>query len=51
MVFSELRVAFEGSAYFRGNRGSGVYLSNSVAEFRAGSDVTFQNNTSHNGAK
>ena len=49
VFISELRVAFEGSAYFRGNRGSAVHLSNSVMEYRAGSDVTFQNNTSHNG--
>ena len=49
VFISELRVAFEGTACFRGNRGSAVHLSNSVMEFRAGSNVTFQNNTSHNG--
>ena len=49
MFISELRVVFEGSAYFRGDRTSAVYLSSSVVEFRAVSDATFQNITSHNG--
>ena len=49
VFISELRVVFEGSMNFCDNMGSAVHLSNSVIEFRAGSNVTFFNNTSHIG--
>ena len=49
VFITELRVVFEGSANFCDNMGSAVHLSNSVIEFRAGSNVTFFNNTSHIG--
>ena len=46
---SELRVKFEGYSYFGNNLGSAVHLSSSVMQFKAESNVTFFNNTSHNG--
>ena len=49
VFISELRVVFKKSANFCNNMGSAVHLSNSVIEFRAGSNVTFFNNTSHIG--
>ena len=49
VFISELHVLFEGRSYFSDNKGSAVYLSNSVLEFREGSVVTFYNNIAHNG--
>ena len=49
VFISELRVVFEGSVNFYDNIGTAVHLSNSVIEFRAGSNVIFFNNTSHIG--
>ena len=49
VFISELRVVFERSANFCNNMGSAIHLSNSVIEFRAGSNVIFFNNTSHIG--
>ena len=49
MFATELRVFFEGKNNFTGNKGSAIYLLNSVLEFHEESDVIFHNNTAHNG--
>ena len=46
---SEFHVTFEGKSVFHHSRGSAIHLSDSVIEFIEGSNVTFDNNTSHNG--
>ena len=49
MFATELRVSFEGKTNFTGNKGSAIYLLNSVLEFHEESDVIFYNNKAHNG--
>ncbi|CAI8023142.1 hypothetical protein GBAR_LOCUS13557 [Geodia barretti] len=46
---SQVRVMFAGRSYFGYNSGSAIDLSSSVIDFAEESNVTFFNNTSHNG--
>ena len=45
----ELKVVFKGISQFSNNSGSVIHLSNSVIEFKEGSEVILSNNTSHSG--
>ena len=49
LYICQVRVMFAGRSYFGNNSGSAIDLSSSVIDFAEESNVTFFNNTSHNG--
>ena len=49
LFVSEFQVKFDGYFHFSHNKGSAIHLSDSVIEFQERSNVTFDNNYSHNG--
>ena len=50
VVFStEVKLIFEGRTSFKNNKGSGLYLPNSIIKFSEGTNATFVGNVGHNG--